>query len=170
MERKNNEAGVCATPIEGQAGSGSEIDLYDELTAFSELTPDEQLRLLARPGESSTENRTAPSEKSGELASTNDIETQATAESATGEATGPADVPTAEASSESVSNQEGSAATPSEGRADVFVRPSGPLGSLTKGVVFTGSLSRGVCLACGAESGTDDLFCITCGVFIDEIS
>jgi len=57
----------------------------------------------------------------------------------------------------------------SEVRREVFVRPSGPLGSLTRGFVFTGALSRGVCLACGAESDADDLFCITCGVFIEEI-
>ncbi|HLF84040.1 MAG TPA: zinc ribbon domain-containing protein, partial [Blastocatellia bacterium] len=50
-------------------------------------------------------------------------------------------------------------------------RPSGPLSglNLTPDFVFTGALSRGVCLACGAESAADDLFCITCGVFIDEI-
>src|SRR4030095_10332966 len=35
--------------------------------------------------------------------------------------------------------------------------------------VFAGDLTLGVCLSCGAESGADDLFCITCGVFIDEI-
>jgi hypothetical protein len=51
-------------------------------------------------------------------------------------------------------------------------RPSDPLSgfNLTPDFVFTGALSRGVCVACGAESGADDLFCITCGVFIDEIA
>ena len=52
-----------------------------------------------------------------------------------------------------------------------FVRPSGPLSgfNLPPEIVYTGALSPGVCLACGAESGADDLFCVTCGVFIDEI-
>jgi hypothetical protein len=51
-------------------------------------------------------------------------------------------------------------------------RPSGPLSGLNLPPEFfyTGAMSRGVCLACGAESGTDDLFCLTCGVFIDEIA
>ena len=51
-------------------------------------------------------------------------------------------------------------------------RPSGPLSgfSLTPDFVFTGALTRGVCLACGAGSGADDLFCMACGVFIDEIA
>lgn len=49
--------------------------------------------------------------------------------------------------------------------------PSGPLSgfNLPQEMVYTGALSRGVCLNCGAESGADDLFCLTCGDFIDEI-
>jgi hypothetical protein len=49
-------------------------------------------------------------------------------------------------------------------------RPSGPLSgfNLPPEIVYKGTLSRGVCLACGAEAGADDLFCLTCGVFIDE--
>lgn len=51
-------------------------------------------------------------------------------------------------------------------------RPSGPLSgfNLPPEIVYTGAMSRGVCLACGAESGADDLFCLTCGVFIDEVA
>lgn len=50
-------------------------------------------------------------------------------------------------------------------------RPSGPLSgfNLPPNIVYTGALSRGVCLACGSDSGADDLFCITCGVFMDAI-
>lgn len=35
---------------------------------------------------------------------------------------------------------------------------------------FTGALSKGVCLACGEIAGADDLFCVSCGIFIDEIA
>jgi hypothetical protein len=51
-------------------------------------------------------------------------------------------------------------------------RPSGPLSGfiLTPDFVFTGALSRGVCLGCGADAGVDDLFCMACGAFIDEIA
>jgi len=31
-------------------------------------------------------------------------------------------------------------------------------------------LSQGVCLACGAESEPEDLFCITCGTFLDGVA
>ena len=52
-------------------------------------------------------------------------------------------------------------------------RPSGPLSgfNLPANIVYTGSLSRGVCLSCGAAVlSADDLFCPACGVFIDEIA
>jgi hypothetical protein len=57
-----------------------------------------------------------------------------------------------------------------EAGSDVPVTPSGSLGGLESDVEFTGALSRGVCIACGAESSTDDLFCLACGVFIEDIS
>ena len=51
-------------------------------------------------------------------------------------------------------------------------RPSGPLSgfNLPPEIVYTGAMSPGVCLACGSESSADDLFCLACGVFIDEIA
>lgn len=199
MERNNNEAAVCADPIGARAGSTDEIDLYDELTAFAELTPEEQQRLVDRPETRPTETEEAPADEAAEpvspdrvlantpiepvVSDTTPEETKQTLaeeaedqashepvlvhapiESVEGEATEPA--------AESASGAEDSSVyvERTEVRPEVFVRPSGPLGSLTVGFVFTGALSRGVCLACGAESGADDLFCITCGVFIDEIS
>jgi hypothetical protein len=50
--------------------------------------------------------------------------------------------------------------------------PGGPLSALnlSQEIVFTGAMSRGVCLACGAESDADDLFCLTCGGFIDDVA
>ena len=57
-----------------------------------------------------------------------------------------------------------------EAGSDVFVKDSDPIENLDGGVEFTGALSRGVCLACGAESSTDDLFCPACDVFIEDIS
>jgi hypothetical protein len=46
---------------------------------------------------------------------------------------------------------------------------SGPLSAfnLPAEIVYTGALSRGVCVACGAESNADDLFCLSCGDFMD---
>ena len=57
-----------------------------------------------------------------------------------------------------------------EAGSDIFVKDSDPIENLDGGVEFTGALSRGVCLACGAESSTDDLFCPACDVFIEDIS
>jgi hypothetical protein len=45
---------------------------------------------------------------------------------------------------------------------------SGPFGALDSQFQYNGSLSGGTCLGCGAESGAEDLFCITCGAFVDE--
>ena len=177
MERNDNEAGVCASPIDAQTGASGEIDLYGELTAFAELSPDEQRRLLDRPKPSSDEN-SPPAQGTSDLVPTTEFVpreeslTQTAPESVTTEAIDSVEAEAVQPSPESGSGLEGPTASvePPGVRADVFVRPSGPLGSITKGFVFTGALSRGVCIGCGAESGTDDLFCIACGVFIDEIS
>ena len=199
MERNNNEAAVCADPVDERAGSGDEIDLYDELTAFAELTPEEQHRLINRPETRPTETEEAPADAAADPVSPDPVPTntpmEAFAEETTSEETAqtfaggaedqvspepvpvsaPIELVAAEATvpiAEAGSGAEDSTpyVGPTEVRPEVFVRPSGPLGSLTLGFVFTGALSRGVCLACGADSGADDLFCITCGVFIDEIS
>jgi RNA polymerase subunit RPABC4/transcription elongation factor Spt4 len=77
---------------------------------------------------------------------------------------------------ESVPNSKGPDAPGAQDRVGppevVGPRPSGPLSgfNLPANIVYTGSLSRGVCLACGAaESGEDDLFCPACGAFMDEL-
>lgn len=44
---------------------------------------------------------------------------------------------------------------------------SGPFGALDSQFQYNGSLSGGTCLGCGAESGAEDLFCITCGAFVE---
>lgn len=244
MDLNNNDAAVCTDSVNAQPGttSASEIDLYDELIAFAELSPEEQLRLAGRQEQASaeTENTSAEeaeehqfaepvlthapvepveverwaaeletlSAESGEHTSPETvliqapIEIQAPSESVeaetaaaeietpsteeAGEQTSPEPVLThaqieavesdttvftsASASGAEVSKAYvepgGVRASPGEGP-----RPSGPLSgfNLPPNLVYTGALSRGVCLACGAESAADDLFCITCGVFIDEI-
>lgn len=42
--------------------------------------------------------------------------------------------------------------------------------NLTPQSAFNGALSKGVCLACGARAGAEDLFCVGCGIFMDEIA
>jgi len=211
MELNNDDAAVCTDSTNAQAGttSAGEIDLYDELIAFAELSPEEQSRLVDHPEKASAETGTTSADKAEEhpfpepvlthlpIEPVEESATEPTPESAPGpenlqasvgfslarpelfrfprplehveaEATAPA--------AESACDSEFSEAyvEPGEVRPPLVegTRPSGPLSgfSLTPDYVFTGALSRGVCLACGAESGADDLFCITCGVFIDEIA
>ncbi len=246
MELNNNDAAVCAEPVDEPADSMGEIDLYDELTAFAELSPEEQLRLVTRPEKTpkETENPIAPEveeptppgplyvhepvepgetpaasvsaalcsdaevsnanvesqEVRRELlevsitinpeeeaivpapqfdASAGDLNSPVepseicpeSAEEATADELVDAEAIVPAAKSAAGPEDSISSVEPPEIRSGLFDRPrhSGPLGSLTLGYVFTGALSKGVCLACGAEAGTDDLFCISCGVFVDEI-
>ena len=200
MKLNHSDAAVRADSINAQAGSSSgEIDLYDDLTAFAELSPEEQMRLVDRPEKRSTESENPSAEEVEEehpstepLLAPAPIEpvesetTPAEAEKTSAEkaekhpypepvlARAPIEPFEAEPTAlpaESAPDAADSSASDERGkvRPELFVRPSGPLGSLTRGFEFTGALSRGVCLACGAESDADDLFCITCGVFIDEI-
>ena len=200
MKVNHSDAAVRADSISAPTGSSSgEIDLYADLTAFAELSPEEQMRLVNRPEKTSTgtekpsaeevEEEHPPTEPLLAPAPIEPLESETTpeeTEKTSAEraekhfspepvlALAPIEPVQAEATAlpvESASDAADSNASvePSEVRREVFVRPSGPLGSLTRGFVFTGALSRGVCLACGAESDADDLFCITCGVFIEEI-
>src|SRR5580765_2605567 len=56
MKLNHSDAAVRADSINAQTGSSSgEIDLYDDLTAFAELSPEEQMRLVVRPEKTSAE-------------------------------------------------------------------------------------------------------------------
>jgi len=218
MELTNNDAAVRTDSRNAQAGtgSGSEIDLYAELNAFAELSPEEQLHLLDRPETVSAETEIASAHRAQENAFAEPVLTDATIEPvgaamaaaeidtpSTEEAEehtsseqvltnlpiAPVESETTAAEVETDSTEEGDSHTsagsagaseiskappePIKARPEPFeTRPSGPLSgfSLTPDFVFTGALSRGVCLACGAESGADDLFCVSCGIFVDEIA
>ncbi len=194
------------------AGVG-EIELYGELTAFTELSPEEQMRLLDHSQAVSAEPGVESADQTQEKAAIESLLNQApiepveedtaamttaplSAEEAAEEHTSPEEVlvnvPIEPTGGESAASESGAkSAEPgaesgshsgalrgyskpgkiSPERSDGS-RPSGPLSGflLTPDFVFTGALSRGVCLACGADAGTDDLFCVACGVFIDEIA
>lgn len=109
--------------LQPPASATKEVDLYDELLTFSDLSPEERLSQV---------NRALEQPESGLI--------------------------------ESIAEQTGQAA-------DSFPAfgGSGPLGNLNPEFPYTGSLSAGICLGCGAESGAEDLFCATCGTFVDEV-
>jgi hypothetical protein len=160
MKRNNSEAAVYADSVKVQEGSSGEIDLYAELTAFEQLTPEEKASLAVHP-EISTAEENPPeddNDDSFETASESSINEQVlTLEQKS-------DIDTA-STFETPIDEKGIDAN--QIQSDVSVKPNGPLESF-EGNMFTGDLSRGVCLACGAESTTDDLFCLACGVFIED--
>ncbi|MEK6324083.1 MAG: zinc ribbon domain-containing protein [Acidobacteriota bacterium] len=160
MEFNKNEGAVhdSSTNVEA-VSSAAELDLYDELIAFATLSPAEQRRLVARP-EKSAENAAEPPDPES-------VSTQP--------AIKPVEEESSEPAAESVSDSEDSNAQGQIGDVSPELFDRSRTGALLASLsvspdfVFAGDLSRGVCLACGAESGADDLFCVTCGVFIDEI-
>ena len=164
MQFDANIAPVRANPVTGQADSiAREIDLYDELQAFVEMSPDEQQLYLA----DTTAVNEAP-EPSG-------------SEPAEPETVDGLDLETAGSSVESSFVFADS--TPLNVKLDVKLdeklevtqavvefSDTDPLADLNLDSAFTDVLSGRECLACGAESGADDLFCMSCGSFLNGIA
>jgi len=64
MKLNHSDAAVRADSINAQTGSSSgEIDLYDDLTAFAELSPEEQMRSVVHPEKTSTETEKTSAEE-----------------------------------------------------------------------------------------------------------
>jgi len=164
MKQNNIEPAVYTDSVEVQMSSRAEIDLYNELTAFEGLTPDEQAQLAIQPEiEAAEENPPKEIAQSGEC-EYEPVET-VFGTSTTDEA----------AASESEMDSDAKSDFDESSEADdavshVVVKSSCPLEDLDDGIEFTGALSSGVCLGCGAESSTDDLFCPACGVFIEDMT
>jgi hypothetical protein len=192
-----NLAGATAVGTAGPGAS--EIDLYDELETFAGLPPEEQQRLLARPDKvvddtvaaaySDSENtnvtsnavRIETSEPHQESISkvedsvvggeTSEVSSEATKDSSSSGSPALPSVTAAKPPSDSGD----SAAKKKTGDLSPQLFDRSRTGPLLAGLnvlgdlVFAGDLSRGVCLACGAESAAEDLFCVNCGVFIDDI-
>jgi len=169
MELNNNNAAVRtdSTNAPAAATSAGEIDLYDEVIAFAALSSEDRLRLLDRPVKVSAQTEMTSAENVTESAIPEPVLIHG--------AIKPAGSDTTVRDAESVRDSEVSKAYVKPGGVRPPLvegpRPSGPLSgfNLPPNIVYTGALSQGVCLACGAESGADDLFCMTCGGFIDEI-
>jgi len=177
MNRTNSEAAVYVDSFEAQENS-AEIDLYDDLAAFERLTPDEQARLAVHPAITAAKEDSAIKDS----AQSAECNTDSGKLSTSFEETHIGDdlIEAGTLISEQIQpEQPGYASTvqtfnvdenseAKETGSDVPVTTSGPLGGLDSDVEFTGALSRGVCIACGAESS--DLFCLACGLFIEDIS
>ena len=188
-----------STTAQASGPSAAEIDLYDELIAFAGLSPEEQQRLLARSKKSEDEAIATPGSESVSTQNTgSSVEIQATelrAENISepgdsvaagvitqvrpeaSEGSSLSGLPSALGSTtaQSPADSEDAAANVETAEVSPQLFDRSRTGPLLAGLsvfgdfVFAGDLSRGVCLACGAESAAEDLFCVSCGVFIDEI-
>jgi hypothetical protein len=149
--------------------SPDEINLYDELLTFSELSPEER---SLEPDHFNEQKATQPSEhtEKGSLRTQPLTRTQSTIEPLptqpfTQEQSEP---DTSDQATDEVEAQDAPLEPRYETQPTTEFGDSGPLGALSLEFQYTGALSGGVCLGCGAESGAEDLFCITCGAFVDE--
>ena len=198
MELNKTEAATLAgsPTVEAASASATEIDLYDELIIFAGLSPEEQQRMLARPknprgaavaasysNSDNTQNASSSVEREATVLPAHTIsepddsfagmsEVRPVAAEASGRSGLTAALSSTSAQSPSDSDDTAANSETSDVSPQLFDRSrTGPLlaGLNVFGdVVFSGDLSRGVCLACGAESSAEDLFCVNCGVFIDE--
>ncbi len=155
-------ARVESGPLYPVAAAVDEINLYDELLTFSEMSPEE------RSLKASDINQPQPVDETDRL-ERGSIPTQPLTQDRSRIEplqTQPlihdhAEVPT-------------SHPAPAHAESEPEIQPktefgdSGPFGALASEFQYNGSLSGGTCLGCGAESGAEDLFCITCGAFVDE--
>lgn len=169
MQFDANLAPARANPVPRQAGSiAGEIDLYDELLAFVEMTPEKQRLYL-------TETKSAD-----ELTDTESVDAAPQAAQLT--LTDPVEPETVDAvAPESASMPleaviAGPDSTPLD---DEFEIPQpiaelsddgDPLVDLNLDDGLTGVLSGKDCQACGAESSADDLFCMSCGSFLNGLA
>jgi len=125
--------------LQPPVSAAQEVNLYDELVTFSDLSPEERRRRAEESARElaqrliSTRLESATPDEQIEPAPRTLEDTPVTTDS-----------------------------SPCFGK-------SGPLGNLNPEFPFTGSLSAGICLGCGAESESEDLFCASCGTFVDEV-
>lgn len=142
-------------------GGADEINLYDELLTFSEMSPEERCLKTCDIHQAQPVDQTDRLER-GSISTqplTPDrsrIEPQQTQ-------------PLIHDHAEVYAGHAAQARAESEPEIQQKTEfgDSGPFGALDSQFQYNGSLSGGTCLGCGAESGAEDLFCITCGAFVD---
>src|SRR6185369_970143 len=176
MQFDANLAPARANPIPGQSGSlAAEIDLYEELLAFAEMSPEEQRLYLAEAkSESEPPRATAPSIP--ELVAPEPIESldPEPMESCEPEPVEVKDAETVSTFAEVAIAYSDSTRWDEEvevvDRAVELSDGSDPLVDLNLDGGYTDVLPGRDCLACGAESGADDLFCMSCGSFLNGVA
>lgn len=152
---------VESGPLYPVAAAADEINLYDELLTFSEMSPEE------RGLKASDTNQPQPVDETDRVES-GSIPTQPL----TQDRSRIEPQQTQPLIHDHVEMHVGHE-TPDHVESELEIQQktefgdSGPFGALDSQFQYNGSLSGGTCLGCGAESGAEDLFCITCGAFVD---
>lgn len=176
MQFDANLAPARANPLPEPSGSlGAEIDLYEELLAFAEMSPEEQ-RLYFAEAKSESEPPQATRPSTPESVAPEAIESldPEPMESCGPEALERIDPEIVSPSAESVVAYSDS--TPLDEEVEVtepafeLSDGSDPLVDLNLDGGFSDVLPGKDCLACGAESGADDLFCMSCGSFLNGVA
>jgi hypothetical protein len=160
---KNVTAAPAGPDDAALSGSAYEIDLYTELSHFAELPPEKQRRLVAHPESQSTQIAGQhPAEGIGKQNAVSLVEGE----------TGGFNPAVVYDSEDLFAVGEGSAELPASPAAAEGLRFSSPFPGVgsSPGPVFSGAPLRGACGTCGAEATSDDLFCMSCGGFTDEIA
>lgn len=138
-----------------------EIDLYDDLESFSKLPPKD--RVKAAFDSHAIDLRGEPTRPTvHDSNSQNSAVVDQTAEALIPQASSVLDQPPPVVSFATAPEAVESPASPTS--AESGKPPVKPEGEFQ----FTGAISPGVCVGCGAESGSDDLFCAGCAEFVDE--
>lgn len=155
----NDKAAVRSSSNGSGVGpkAASEIDLYDELVVFLKLSPAQKLRYLNRPETKSSKDATQD-------AASEPVETAVSER---------VDVEVAEPASEStftdeVPKEDGETGQSSPRVADEF-SAGAALAEMNPQYVFTNALSGQACRTCGSQSEADDLFCMSCGAFLNGV-
>lgn len=173
MQFDANLAPARANPLPGPSGSlGAEIDLYEELLAFAEMSPEEQ-RIFFAEAKSESEPPQATGPSIPESVAPEPIESvdPEPTESCELEAIEGLDAEIVSTPAIAYSNS-----TPWDEEVEVFDRAvelsdgNDPLVDLNLEGGFSDVLPGKDCLACGAESGADDLFCMSCGSFLNGVA
>ena len=154
----NDKAAVRA----GSNGSGmspkaaDEIELYDELVAFLKLSPVQQQRYLNRPVTRSSNEATQYAVPEPVLTAISEVDVEVVK-------------PASEATfTDADPKADGGTGQTSPRVADEF-SAGATLAGMNPQYVFTNALSGQACPACGAQSEADDLFCMSCGAFVNGV-
>jgi len=152
---------VESGPLYPMATAADEINLYEELLTFSEMSPEE------RGLKANDITRPQPVDETDRLERGSIATRPLTQDRSRIEPQQTQPLIQDHAGMDASHSARAHAESEPEIQQKTEFGDSGPFGALDSQFQYNGSLSGGTCLGCGAESGAEDLFCITCGAFVE---